>query len=531
MSVTVPSDLELLDPNAIVGNVEVSEEPLHTLLRRINWLFATYTPAACNFVGVQGTTNNSVTFRVPFPASADSLNYQPVFVVLTDTTGNFTIDIDECDTFSGTYSAVSGYGSKTLSCTATDANVFWSEDSFPVAASTEFIEVTVTQSDPTAYIQLAAFMAYPAPLELSTGTSVSLATKLPTGRSSSGVWIYEDAHLTSTGAAVHTEYMNRPVRAVSALAADRVQCVGSFVQNTGYDRGFALGTGHISRTFFRNRLYLPGNVGSATVTVKLGAREGGTGGSVTVGQMGAPSDSWHTFSVPQTTATAQSATITVWGERPEIIGIAHIDSRSDILYMVLEWVPDFASNYEPTGSYKLVDEPAPPPKAEVLAACEQMTMRLADAGYAACATTFYAGYFRASDWNAGGTPFSGDNVAYAFQRVPPGVKGMRTTFVRGSDGGGGEMSDTTFGSKPGSGGAEQTGTVESPVEGGEVAPWSADAAYVEVYDGGAEYAASGSGDDPIRTAEDREAHDLLVVMERSSGLSGEWIRVDDLSAV
>lgn len=518
MSIPMPTDLPLLGAQQLAGQIPFAEEPLATLLKRANWIYKTYSPAALNLACWSDTSSNSLVYTVPFQPSADGLSYQPSIALVTDTTGDVNVTV-ETSPDASTWSSVSGWSTRALACTAVDVGLFLAEDPISVPASAAYLKITVAHSlSSPAYVQLHGFMlhveALPSP------------TTLSAGEKACGFAAYEDAHLTGTGAGLHTEYLNRIAQNVSALAADRVHCIAGFAQDSGGQLRLDPTNGS-RRQVLRGRVHLPANVAG---TVKIWTKFSGAGSEMRVGQLNGAGE-FHKFTAG---SFHQTAEITVTGQYPTLFAEIDIGSTAIIDYLIMTYTPQTGADYAPTGSGYLINEVDPPPFMHLLGAAEDLTMRLAIGSYATCAHVFDLGNVIPSDYPAAGTIFNTEDVYYTFQRVPPGAYAYRANFVNASDGGSafGSLTDVEAASKTGSGGTNMEATVPPDIQGiGHLFLMDGGVSDVAITDAGGAYISSGDGDGPFRVDKDDEGQVQIIAQKNCTGSGGEWYIVNDLTTL
>ena len=423
MAITIPSTLELLEPQDFIGQVPSAQEPLHTLLRRLNWLYSTYSPPLVNVSPYCAAAGAHPDVIVPILPSADGLQYDITIRLIakeTGTTNTADIEVKECATFGGTYtdlpnSPFSGVALTQSGTGSTAYAVTYVANLGAIAAASRFLKITAKHVD-RKDIQIAAVLIYPR-----TVSSISAGTF------SSGFIPYDDAALVTSGAAIHREYFDRIWQGVHAITSDRRCALASFVADTG---GLRISTAGTTRRVFFGQTHIPdGGVTEATVHVKF--TDTGTS-TIMVGQYNGGDGSVVTFT---DSASAQSATIRLYGDKPLIQAIATVGTAMTLFYIVI----DYANSRGGSGSY--FSGLTPPARSVDLAVMETITMEAAGPIYPCCATFNDPTVVHPSEF--GDFTTDGD-VVFHLVRVPPFAFALQQAYAYATTGGSMGGSDTDF---------------------------------------------------------------------------------------
>jgi hypothetical protein len=489
MAITIPSDLELLSGNDLVGNIPFDEDPLHTLLRRTNWLYATHAPPVLN-VCPYSEFQNSSTYIVPCPASLDGLTYQCSITAYCDA-GTINVTL-ETSPDGSSWSNVTGWNPNGLTAALT-GDQFWGQPDtsaltdVPVPTGTNYLRITITQANALLDVQLQGFCLYPKKL-----TSIAAGTK------ASGFVPYDDGHLTSTGAAIHTEYINRAAYNVWATMRDRKQMLTCWAQEASGPLRLT-GLGYL----FYGVVSIPPEAAGDQVTVRVKATDAGTG-YVMVGQKNG------NYVALDSDGTIHTDTLTLndHDDLPVLYCLVKADSGTDVEFVSVEWAPTLGSD-DP-----LLSAPAPAAKVEFLGQLDHITLEGCVRPYAQTCLHFDPSEATGSDW-------------HGYQVVAPGTRALRLAVTRSpSQATGSTLAATTVSSKNDGNeiefASESQGVEEYPPNG-----MSHIVLGSQAYD-----AAAGLGENRmLLTDEDREPCIERLVMDNCVALSGIPDGVADLSAV
>jgi len=398
VAITVPSDLELMDVGALLGHVPADDkDPLYTLLRRANWLYATHAPPLLN-VCVHEPARASIEILAAVVPSADSLTYSFDMSLRNSATDTVQVDVEESSTSSGAgFAAVSGSPFTTASLTAGD-NWIATLD-VPLAAATRWIKITVAPASGTVVVHSVVIR----PKRLTT---------LSSGALSSGVVLFDDSHLTDADAAIHTEYINRAALNYHLTVKDRYQCIAGFANHSTPHMRWVPGTGgaNVDAHFLIFGVVpLPPGAEETTVTVRLRADDSGAGGTVLVGQLNGSSVELDADNADNT------ATLVLVGDRPVVFAQVIPDTALDVYYLNIDWQPDDVGS-----AVALITEPAPPARLDYLLTLDAVGLEACLRPYAMPLVSF--------DWN----DTSGTYWHWA-QVIPPGTRRGRAIFTRSRD--------------------------------------------------------------------------------------------------
>jgi len=423
MAITIPSTLELLTPQDFIGQVPSAEEPLHTLLRRLNWLYSTYSPPLVNASPYCSASGYAPAVVFPVLPSADGIAYDITIRIIAKETGSpntCDISVYEATGYTGSWSALpnspfedvalvqSGTGSAAYAVTYT-ANLG------AVDSSTRFIKVAVGH-DARKDTQIAAVLIYPRTI-----------SSISAGTFASGFVPYDDAALVTAGAAIHREYFDRIWNGVHAIMSDRRCALASFIADSG---GLRISTAGTTRRVFFGQTHIPGGgVTAATVHVKFGD----TGaGKLMVGQYNGGDGSVVTF---DDSTSAQSATIKLYGEKPLIQAVATVGTAMTFFHMVI----DYADPRGGSGDY--FTGLTPPARSVDLAVMETITMDAAGAVYPCCATFNDPTVAHPSEF---GDFTSDGDLVFHLVRTPPFAFALRHVYAYATTGGSMGGGDTDF---------------------------------------------------------------------------------------
>lgn len=204
-----------ITPTTAFLHALADQDPLHTALLNLNHLYAHYAPPLHSIVYTtkHAIIGRSAVFEWPTAPSADSIEYTFTTWIRTGTgTNTLTVLIEE---WTG-----AGWGTidSTAAIAAPATSVVEYTVTAPISATATKLRATYTRaaSDP---FFADGIIIYPNP-----GTPVGA------GETSSGFIPYDTGLLTTAGAPLTTEHVNRCKTSALAVLLDRQQCVLSFVQ-------------------------------------------------------------------------------------------------------------------------------------------------------------------------------------------------------------------------------------------------------------------------------------------------------------
>lgn len=372
MAIVIPGTLELLPPSTFLGHLHADDEPLRTLLNRSNWHYATHAPALLNCCPL-AIPLASQDFAAAATPSADGLTYDCDLALWLDVNSTIVITFRESSTSSSAGWSVVAVSSPFL--TAGD-----NRHSFtvPLAATTKYLRITVASV--SGLVQCQSWLVRPRKL-----TTITAPASPP---KPSGSIPFDDAHLSTVGAAVHVEYLNRAWENFRATQADRRQAVLSYVQaSTSPTNIFrVIATGQTAPRVLYGASWIPET--QITATVRFRASDlGVTDGTVRVGQVGGDVVEFVCDDSDQT------ATITLTGPDPVIYAQAEPVLIININYITIDYSPVIGS------SSVLISEPAPPARMEYLAAVDALGLQATLGGYAVTGLHFNALAAGGTDWH------------------------------------------------------------------------------------------------------------------------------------
>ena len=390
MALTTPTTYDDMTSDVFFGLTEADKDPLNRLLLNTNYFYGRHSPPLVQFSPyAANATNNSEVFIVPASWSADGLEYTAAVNFWRSDTSAVTLAVEVSGTGTGSWSAVTGSPFTLIASGGSSGDAAATFTFTPVLARV-YLKLTITNATGGAYSQLQSFMAYPSTVAVTTGEKAS------------GFIGYEDTHLATTAAAIHTEYFNRAEANMFSVFRDRRQVVASFVQSQGFPgRLTASATATAVKTFpltLTMPCFLPFDLG--TLTVQVLANDSGAGGSVTVHQLG------HTASVSLAAdGTPNAGSMTFKGKDPVLVFTAEVDTQLDVSYIVVTWQPTAAHG-------DFLNDVAPPARLEYLLTLNEVIEKRVASAYTVPAMAF-------NPASKGGTYWNWQH------RIPPATYAMR----------------------------------------------------------------------------------------------------------
>lgn len=391
MAITIPTDLELLAANSLLGHVWANTaEPLNTLLRRSNWDYAKgWRPSPATLAPVDNALRSLLVIEFPFHASADARDYSIFVHLYKSGSGDPLLTLHE-SVDGSTWTALSS-----VSMTGLSSGInYWSGSTSVILATTRFLRATISQG--TSETFQAQFIAVP-PRKLSS---------IAVGPLGSGFLAYDDAPLNPPAdEAVHVEYINRVWANARAIAADLKQCVFSFVSPTIPSAPADTFARRSNQTHFYagyGAASLPGQA-LTTLDIKVKVDYVTTAGKVLVGQVGGNQVELDAD------GTVNTDTLEVFGDLPTLYAIlvpgatGHLRPR----YIWADWTPSLGS------SNILAAGPAPMARLEYLTTLERVTMEQAVGGYAQPCLCFNSNDAIGPTWHHGAWIPAGHDAARA----------------------------------------------------------------------------------------------------------------------
>lgn len=212
MAITHPTSYEITSP-ADMALVKAAAAPLAAALANANAMWSLHAPPLRSCIWIDaGMDVSTRTYRVGVIPSQDGITYRHRHVVHCDTDAeDVTITVE--------WQASGGGWTSIYSAAHTPSSGLISASIAGLAIPAAADELRVTYSRPTLHFWPDSMLLTPEPA----------AT---TGRQASGFWPYDDALLTTPGAPINTELVNRPLRSTAAVLLDRLGCILSMSQDT-----------------------------------------------------------------------------------------------------------------------------------------------------------------------------------------------------------------------------------------------------------------------------------------------------------
>ena len=213
-----PGDLSIVKASQYLAP-PADEQPLRTILKNANWLYAKYQPPLVNVVWTAITIADRATqFVVPIIPSADGLTYTFRHMVeahaFTPTNQPLSVTVEEW--VGGAWSSLESTG---YTVSATDSTWITYSHNDTINAAATMLRVSYDRQNSSEY-QPGSLLVYPNP------------GAVGAGRKASGFWPFDNGLLTAAGAPLNVEHHNRASRNAAAVLADRAQMVASFAQES-----------------------------------------------------------------------------------------------------------------------------------------------------------------------------------------------------------------------------------------------------------------------------------------------------------
>ena len=305
MSISAPTALAVTPQSGFIVP-PMAAEPLATAHQNINYLWGYHSPPMVDVCPTLTAAQTRHTIAVPVLPSVDGIKYAGVVCVVPSATSTFDWTIKYCTSYTGTGTTWTSWASATG--IAGTAGVL---SAIAVAATTLPANAVAMQLDVQAASGTVAvhhWLLYPRPDASGTGTKTS------------GFTPSDDGLLTTAGAAIHTEWLNRCKSSPLALLADRAQAAYSFAQAEGNTVAyFCTAPNWVALPV--GRLWLPYQT-AAVLAVKIiaSALGGTTTDCVRLRQSGRPLSEAVTADADR---TIQSGTMTVYPQGEA--GQAYVD--------------------------------------------------------------------------------------------------------------------------------------------------------------------------------------------------------------
>ena len=214
----VPGDLSIVKASQYLSP-PADEEPLRTILKNANWLYAKYQPPLVNVVWTAvSVADRSTQFIVPILPSADGLSYtfRHMVQALTFVPANEPLSITVEEWTGAVWSSLESTG---YTIAASDNTwITYSHDD-PIDATATMLRITYDRDNSSEYTP-GSLLVYPNP------------GAVGAGKKTSGFWPFDNGLLTAAGAPLNVEHHNRASRNAAAVLADRAQMVASFAQES-----------------------------------------------------------------------------------------------------------------------------------------------------------------------------------------------------------------------------------------------------------------------------------------------------------
>jgi hypothetical protein len=214
VGLTIPGTITTLEQNTLKGYVPTGEDPLGTLMLRLNQLISMHSPAVVDCCPTNSETNGASTavFEMPCYASADALDYIIRLSVMASANGQ--VEVEE----SANGVAYAAVASSPWAAGVTGDGEFALTTA--LLATTRYITVQITGA---ADYQIQSIMVYPDEID-----PISPVYD-------SGAIAFDDTAIGTAGAPLHTEHWTRARATVDAVLADRKQAVFSYVNESFAD--------------------------------------------------------------------------------------------------------------------------------------------------------------------------------------------------------------------------------------------------------------------------------------------------------
>jgi hypothetical protein len=215
MTIPNPAAFEIAAAGALVLPV-ADDEPLEVAHRNANALITLYRPPMRSVVYTdEASSVGARVYRIAIQPSADAIPYRFRHIVRTGT-GTTAIDVEvEWQTAGGGYTSI--YSASTA------------------AGASTVVSVSHTATIPAAADELRITYDRGADPYMADSVLITPEAAMPSARTSSGAWVYDDGVLAATGAPINTELVTRPWRTTAAIIADRALCIAGFTQRSDTD--------------------------------------------------------------------------------------------------------------------------------------------------------------------------------------------------------------------------------------------------------------------------------------------------------
>jgi hypothetical protein len=216
MTITTNGDLDVIDDSAILVPA-MAAEPLQTALENLNYLFKWHRPALVDYCPTADDLQTRNTFVIPIIPSVDGMLYTFQHRIVASNTSTCAITVEYTTT-----AAMSVWTNiYTDAAVATTAATLLTNSKVDqvIPASAVALRVDYQMAAGTLFVH--HILALPSPAAPTAGITTS------------GFVPFDDGMLSSTGAPIHTELLNRCKLSALAVLRDRYQCAFSFGQKDG----------------------------------------------------------------------------------------------------------------------------------------------------------------------------------------------------------------------------------------------------------------------------------------------------------
>lgn len=259
MAITTPSNV-LVTSQANLLAPPMDRYPLQTALENLNYLWAYHRPPVVDVCPTADPSVGRGTFAIPIIPSVDGLKYAARLCLWASTSTTFTGSIKYTTNYTGMSTTWTSWRSVSGSITGA-ALTTWNTSPTVLPASAVAIQVDVQVSGGS--VRVDHVLVYPAPDDPVAGIQPS------------GYLPFDDGMLSTAGAPIHTEHLNRCKISSLAVLRDRLQAAFSFAQVEGgvdYERSGAAGW----RALPTARLWLPYQSTGVLLWRVIASTSGGT---------------------------------------------------------------------------------------------------------------------------------------------------------------------------------------------------------------------------------------------------------------
>lgn len=345
MAITIPGTFSHIKKAQLAGHVPAGIEPINAMAQRTHFVYSHHRPAlfSASVLCANATTHTAF---FPIQPSADGLSYD--FEVRAYFADAATYS---CRIRYGTASASGSWAGTVVTGTVEISGAEasgWSTFSGTIPANATYLEVYSSGGNH----QLQHVLVRP-----------SRVASIAAGIKPSFFAPFDDGFLT-TGAPIHTEYINRIVANSSYVYFDRKWCLWSWLQTSAHPFRISSSGGGVSqyRTLGIAPVTLPDHMMERTVTARVKASDSGSpDGHIVVGQLGGDSVKLSCD------GGDNSGTFKLTGTSPIVYAKVYCVGTVDVDYVVVDEVPSLV---EQGTAQAVVQGVAPPASIEYLMAVE-----------------------------------------------------------------------------------------------------------------------------------------------------------------